>query len=37
MTVTTNYSVQNLLGTYRDFWKSSKAVFVERIENPSEE
>ncbi len=37
MTVTTNYSVQTLLGTYRGFWKSSNAVFVERIENPGEE
>ena len=37
MTVTTNYSVQTLLQTYRDFWKSSNAVYVERIENPAEE
>lgn len=37
MTVTTNYSVQTLLGNYRDFWKSSNAVFVERIENPGGE
>jgi hypothetical protein len=37
MTVTTNYSVQNLLSTYRGFWKSTNAVFVERIENPGEE
>jgi len=37
MIVTTNYSVQTLLGTYRDFWKSSNSVFVERIENPGEE
>lgn len=37
MTVTTNYSVQTLLNTYRDFWKSSNAVYVERIENPAEE
>jgi hypothetical protein len=37
MTVTTNYSVQTLLQTYRDFWKSSNAVYLERIENPGEE
>jgi len=37
MTVTTNYSVQNLMHAYRDFWKSSNAVFVEVIENPGGE
>jgi hypothetical protein len=37
MTVKTNYSVQNLINAYRDFWKSSNAVFVEQIENPGEE
>jgi hypothetical protein len=37
MTVTTNYSVQNLLHAYRGFWKSTNAMFVERIENPGEE
>ena len=37
MTVTTNYSVQTLMQAYRDFWKSSNAVYVERIENPGEE
>ena len=37
MTVTTNYSVQTLLQSYRGFWKSTNAVFVEQIENPGEE
>jgi len=37
MTVTTNYTVQNLISTYRGFWKSTNAVFVEMIENPGEE
>jgi len=32
-TVTTNYSVDKLVRTYRDFWKSSNAVFVEVIDN----
>lgn len=37
MTVKTNYSAQTLLQTYRDFWKTSNAVYLERIENPGEE
>lgn len=37
MTVTTNYSVQSLTRTYRDFWKSTNTLFVEMIENPGEE
>jgi len=32
-TVTTNYSVDKLVRTYRDFWKSSNAVFIEVIDN----
>lgn len=37
MTVTTNYTVQHLLTAYRDFWRSSNALFVEVIENPGAE
>jgi len=37
MTVTTNYTVQNLMQAYRGFWKSSNAVFVEVVENPGSE
>jgi hypothetical protein len=37
MTVTPNYTVQNLMSAYRGFWKSTNTVFVERIENPGEE
>jgi hypothetical protein len=36
-TVTTNYTVLNLMQAYRGFWKSTNAVFVEKIENPGEE
>lgn len=36
-TVTTNYSVQSLVQTYRAFWKSTNAIFVEKIENPGGE
>lgn len=37
MTVTTNYTLQQLVQSYRGFWKSSNAIFVEKIENPGEE
>ena len=37
MTVMTNYSVQTFIHAYRNFWKSSNAVFVEVIENTGEE
>jgi hypothetical protein len=37
MTVMTNYSVQTFIQAYRNFWKSSNAVFVEVIENPAGE
>ena len=33
MTVTTNYSADKLVHAYRDFWKSSNAVFVEIFDN----
>ena len=33
MTVTTNYPVDKLMRTYRDFWKSPNSVFVEVIDN----
>jgi len=32
----TNYSVQTFIHAYRNFWKSSNAVFVEVIENTGE-
>jgi hypothetical protein len=32
-TVTTNYSAEKLVGVYRNFWKSSNAVFVEIFDN----
>ena len=37
MTVVTNYTVQDFIGAYRGFWKSSNAIFVEVIENPAPE
>jgi hypothetical protein len=33
MNVYTNYSVSNLAGAYRNFWKSPQPVFVEVIDN----
>ncbi|MEY2407935.1 MAG: hypothetical protein QOF48_605 [Verrucomicrobiota bacterium] len=37
ITVTTNYSAQNLVHAYRGFWKSTNTIYVERIENPGQE
>lgn len=36
-TVTTNYSVGDLVRAYRGFWKSSNSVFVEVIDNRGRE
>jgi len=36
-TVSTNYSVTDLVRAYRDFWKSSNSVFVEIIDNKGRE